>query len=641
MRLFRIGLSIVVVAVGCKREEEPAAGALRVDLSYATFRPGCLTVKAADKAEPSRAEVHEVALGPQADRARSRELTLAVFRKEGWSRDLVLTATAYERPCTDPASKVVDTQTTEAQVPERGVLPVKMDLRAEDLDDDGYVTDDQGGSDCNDDAPTVNPAIPEDCDGSDDNCSGDETDAPGAITYYADGDGDGYGDPNRRQGSCLQPPGTVPNSRDCDDTNPAIRPDQPEAACDNVDENCNGVRDDTFDAGTPCTTALGCTGALACATSTTSQCVSSQTPVPWYVDDDGDLQAGTMAGLGCQAPAPGAKNQRDDCDDSSPFVRDGGMERCDLLDNDCDGTTDESCGARTWEQLPDPGSLEWRAVAAYAENKAWVAGLGGALTSIEGMVAIPYDDCSEDWSSAWASPSTERVFLGSNDGKLAMRDRLSGVGCTFADTGRSAGINGLVGFDTGAGPVLFAVASDGRIYRWAPPADPVEVSRVSANLRDVHGTSPTNLLAVGAGSDNLPRAFRANPDGGVWIGEPLPSGLPAGTFLRGVHMVHGDLAYAAGDKGLLLERSNGTWSAPAFSRLILGDGGTPNLLDVAAYGRTLVYAIGNDKAVYRFNGNAWAPPDYTGDWTPFAINGVAPHDVWVAGSQGTVIHRGP
>src|SRR5690606_39438504 len=43
------------------------------------------------------------------------------------------------------------------------------------------------------------------------------------VTYYADGDGDTFGDFNTPQVSCIgAPAGYVLNSTDCDDTNPAI-----------------------------------------------------------------------------------------------------------------------------------------------------------------------------------------------------------------------------------------------------------------------------------------------------------------------------------------------------------------------------------------------------------------------------------
>jgi hypothetical protein len=48
-----------------------------------------------------------------------------------------------------------------------------------------------------------------------------------ATTWYADADGDTYGNPAVSQLACTQPSGYVANNTDCDDTNPALNPTNP------------------------------------------------------------------------------------------------------------------------------------------------------------------------------------------------------------------------------------------------------------------------------------------------------------------------------------------------------------------------------------------------------------------------------
>ena len=113
-----------------------------------------------------------------------------------------------------------------------------------DVDGDGYPE----GVDCNDNNAAVNPGATEVCNGIDDNCDGViDTDAVDTVTYYADRDGDGYGNPMDTTQSCgTKPPdGYVSNSLDCRDSNRDMNPDGREV-CDaqNLDEDCDGLRDD-------------------------------------------------------------------------------------------------------------------------------------------------------------------------------------------------------------------------------------------------------------------------------------------------------------------------------------------------------------------------------------------------------------
>ena len=66
---------------------------------------------------------------------------------------------------------------------------------------------------------------------------------PVASTYYADVDGDGYGNASVSQLACTQPTGYVLNSTDCNDAVASTYPGAPEL-CNSVDDNCSGFVDE-------------------------------------------------------------------------------------------------------------------------------------------------------------------------------------------------------------------------------------------------------------------------------------------------------------------------------------------------------------------------------------------------------------
>ena len=103
----------------------------------------------------------------------------------------------------------------------------------------GYV--DQAG-DCNDTSATSYPGADEFCDGLDNDCDGssDEDDALDVETWYADSDGDGYGDADTTDEACSAPSGYVSDDSDCDDSDSAVSPDATEVCDDGVDNDCDG-----------------------------------------------------------------------------------------------------------------------------------------------------------------------------------------------------------------------------------------------------------------------------------------------------------------------------------------------------------------------------------------------------------------
>ncbi len=173
----------------------------------------------------------------------------------------------------------------------------------------GYVTN---PDDCNDSNPAINPNAAEICNNLDDNCNG-MTDENLGSNWYADADGDGYGNASASVQNCAQPSGYVSNAGDCDDSNPAINPNAAEI-CNHLDDNCNGLMDEN--AG----------------------------PI-WYADVDGDGYGNASAGVQNCAQPSGYVSNADDCDDSNPAINPNATEICNNLDDNCNGLMDENAGA--------------------------------------------------------------------------------------------------------------------------------------------------------------------------------------------------------------------------------------------------------------------------------------------------------
>lgn len=131
--------------------------------------------------------------------------------------------------------------------------PVDGETYYDDQDMDGYGDADwptqscgpltghvDNTGDCDDFNDDIHPGVPESCDSVDENCNGEIDEGLPTTTFYADEDGDGYGDPSDAVESCAPPAGRVENTEDCDDTSAAAHPGGSEISWNGVDEDCDG-----------------------------------------------------------------------------------------------------------------------------------------------------------------------------------------------------------------------------------------------------------------------------------------------------------------------------------------------------------------------------------------------------------------
>ena len=173
----------------------------------------------------------------------------------------------------------------------------------------GYVA---LATDCDDLHASSNPSQSEICDGLDNNCDDAiDNNASNAMTFYVDGDDDGFGSETETTVGCSMPEGFADNTMDCDDSNPDIHPNASEV-CDTVDNNCNQNIDE--------------------------EPTDGQT---YFLDYDSDgFGNPDFVLIRCTQPINYVENS-DDCNDANSNISPDSSEICDNIDNDCDNQIDE------------------------------------------------------------------------------------------------------------------------------------------------------------------------------------------------------------------------------------------------------------------------------------------------------------
>ena len=192
------------------------------------------------------------------------------------------------------------------------------------------------------------------------------------ITYFYDGDSDGYGTPDFSQDACAAPSNFVTNDLDCNDLDNTINPNATEV-CDGVDNNCDGQIDEGITTSTyyedldgdgfgSSNSIQSCLPIGSFNTLNTGDCLDNndqaypgaaeicgnglddncdgftdENQFTFYADSDldgfGDLSSPVIA---CEESA-GVVNNSLDCDDANNFVYPGALGTGEDLDNNCDG----------------------------------------------------------------------------------------------------------------------------------------------------------------------------------------------------------------------------------------------------------------------------------------------------------------
>ena len=175
---------------------------------------------------------------------------------------------------------------------------------------EGYVGP---STDCDDSRAEANPDAPEICDEIDNDCDGEiDEDAVDAPTWYADTDGDEFGDAAVSSSGCVAPEHYVADGTDCDDSFGTVNPGATEI-CDDMDNDCDDEIDED----------------------------DAEDAPDWFFDGDGDgFGIADDVIVACTAPEDYVHSGAD-CDDEDEEINPDADELWyDDIDADCDGEND-------------------------------------------------------------------------------------------------------------------------------------------------------------------------------------------------------------------------------------------------------------------------------------------------------------
>jgi len=250
---------------------------------------------------------------------------------------------------------------------------------------DGYV---DNALDCLDTDGTVNPDGTEVCDdGIDQDCNNIVDDADGSQTWYADIDGDGYGDADNTLDTCVESPeGYVQDATDCDDSVYDTSPAAFEACGDGIDNDCDDIIDDDAE------------------------------DVPWYRDADEDGYGDPNEAQTNCAPPSGYVGNAQDCDDIDTEVNPGVEEVCNNgVDDNCDDSSEDCRIVGALSTVDAEASYRSESTNSYASTNVAMGDVDGDGV-LDVVIGVPRDD------TAASDAGAVYIFLSPTSGTYVLTD---------------------------------------------------------------------------------------------------------------------------------------------------------------------------------------------------------------------------
>ena len=467
-------------------------------------------------------------------------------------------------------------------------------------------------TDCKDNDPERHPGATEACgDEIDRNCDG----LPNNVyTFYRDADGDLFGDPNNRKGSCdnaTPPHGYVYDSSDCNDGSDLVHPGAADDNCNGKDDDCDGTVDE-----------------------------GSGAQITYYRDADADTYgnaAVTLSGSGCTAPAGYVTNSTD-CNDSNIAVHPGATETCNEVDDDCDGSTDESVCITTTTIAPTTtSSVIPTTTTTRPTTTTTTATTGTGCAAWLGDWTFTYNDGCDNVAITSVCNNED----GSNPACLPVKDGVPQTYWVCIAEGKRASDNQtiqlrLISYDTTI--YGYYEATTAEILAGGMNTPRAEIPRDS--FIGAAFTANTNVFGLQSGekgcspdcqpettTTSVPTTTTSVCTGAAWT--TMTSGTTK--YLFGVWGNSASDVFAVGNSGTILHYNGTTW-------LSMTSGTTQELRGVWGSSGNDVFAVGYYGTILHYNGTSWSTMSSGGTAHLMSVWGSSGNDVFAVAQGGTILH---